>query len=72
MPGFITPNARPSHFNFHPEFSSDFARELLTLRRGTKIEESLADRAIESYKTKSNQDLVVKAMARFLQSNIVP
>ena len=51
-------------FQMHPEFSHDFARDLLMLRRA-RVGESLADEGLASLKGRSDRETMAKWIADF-------
>jgi GMP synthase-like glutamine amidotransferase len=53
-------------FQCHPEFCEGFAEDLLRVRRGKRIEATLADQALMSLKAPSDRELVLGAIAKFL------
>ena len=53
-------------FQCHPEFSTEFAVDLLVSRRGVRIDEHLVDQALLTLQKPSHRHDLLAAISRFL------
>lgn len=56
-------------FQFHPEFSPDFFRDLIASRRGTIIPEEIADKGVETVRDSNDSGLVARWLTTFVNDN---
>jgi GMP synthase-like glutamine amidotransferase len=59
-------NRKALSFQCHPEFSHDFATDLLISRKGIRIDEKLVDDAVLTLKRDSHRHDLLAAISRFL------
>lgn len=62
-------NRKALSFQCHPEFSHDFATDLLVSRRGIRIDEKLVDEAVLTLKRDSHRHDLLAAISGFLGQN---
>lgn len=62
------PQRRALSFQAHPEFEADYTRALIESRRGSRIDDSLADAAIASLAGDDDRQRVAVWLRRFLTS----
>ena len=56
----------------HPEFTSDFAHNLIASRRGTRFPEEFADKALANIHDDTDGDLIAEIIGQHLKTNTSP